>query len=147
MAGDSMKKNDLLLIALGAGNKHLHTPVQIQKLLFLIDKNVNHLIGGPVFNFVPYDYGPFDSSLYDELSKLENEGLVCSSTSVHGWKLHGLTEEGIIKSNELANSLSPESLSYIKNLSEFVRRLSFSELVSAIYKAYPEMKTNSVFRG
>ena len=35
----------------------------------------------------------------------------------------------------------------IEQVSKFVRSLSFEQLVSAIYKAYPRMKANSVFRG
>jgi hypothetical protein len=43
--------------------------------------------------------------------------------------------------------LGKNTISKIKILSEFVRKLSFSELVSAIYKEYPEMKKYSIFRG
>lgn len=41
-----MNKRELLLVALGSGGKYSHTPVQVQKLLFLIDKNVGERIGG-----------------------------------------------------------------------------------------------------
>ena len=46
----------------------------------------------------------------------------------------------------LAQGIDPVVIDYIKRASEFVRSLSFSDLVSAVYKAYPEMKANSVFR-
>lgn len=35
---------------------------------------------------------------------------------------------------------------YIGKVSTFVRTRSFNDLVSAIYKAFPEMKANSIFR-
>jgi hypothetical protein len=47
----------------------------------------------------------------------------------------------------LLNDLPPNTKNYIIQLSEFVRSLSFSALVSAIYKAYPAMRANSVFQG
>ncbi len=142
-----MRKRELLLVALRAGEKHEHTPVQVQKLLFLIDKNVGARIGGPVFDFAPYDYGPFDASVYEVLRELEVEGFVSSSESARGWKRIALTDEGVAEGGRLAQEVDPSILDYIKRVSEFVRTLSFSDLVSAVYKAYPEMKVNSVFRG
>ncbi len=142
-----MNKRELLLVALGAGAKHDHTPVQVQKLLFIIERNVSERIGGPVFNFAPYDYGPFDASVYEVLRELERDGLVSSSESTRGWKRHALTDKGFAESEQLAKKADPKVIDYIKRVSEFVRSLSFSDLVSAVYKAYPEMKANSVFRG
>lgn len=142
-----MNRQELLLIALGAGGKHEHTPVQVQKLLFLIDKNVGTRVGGPFFDFVPYDYGPFDASVYEVLGELEADGYISSCESPYAWKRHALTDKGVSEAKRLAWGLDPIVTDYIKVTSEFVRGLSFSDLVSAIYKAYPEMKANSVFRG
>ncbi|MHB8471328.1 MAG: hypothetical protein ACYDC8_00480 [Gammaproteobacteria bacterium] len=141
-----MDKRELLLIALGSAGKHSHTPVQVQKLLFLIEKNIGDRIGGPIFDFAPYDYGPFDASVYEVLRELEKEEFVSSSVSTRGWKLHALTDKGVDESKRLIEGTDPVVTDYIKRASEFVRSLSFPDLVSAIYKAYPEMKENSVFR-
>lgn len=141
-----MNKKDLLLVALSAGDKYLHTPVQIQKLLFLIEKNVSTKMGGPFFQFVPYDYGPFDVSVYETLNELEHDGDVVSSLSPRGWKYHSLTEQGIKRGAVIRQALPADVGDYIDSASKFVRNLSFAELVSAIYKAYPEMKEKSVFR-
>ena len=142
-----MTKLDLLLIALAAGEKSEHTPVQIQKLMFLIERNVSNRIGGPFFEFSPYDYGPFDSSIYELLRQLEADGLASASLSNRGWKKHALTDAGLMKAAELSAGIDEPVMSYIKEVSKFVRALSFADLVSAIYKAYPEMKANSVFTG
>jgi hypothetical protein len=42
--------------------------------------------------------------------------------------------------------MDKKAIAYIRQASEFVRSLSFTQLVSAIYKAYPEMRENSVFQ-
>lgn len=141
-----MTKLDLLLIALAAGEKSEHTPVQIQKLMFLVEQNVSNRIGGPFFEFRPYDYGPFDSSIYELLRQLEADGLASASISNRGWKRHSLTDAGIIKAAELSKNVDAPVMDYIKEVSKFVRTLSFADLVSSIYKAYPEMKVNSVFK-
>ena len=142
-----MDKSELMLAALApAGNDEL-TPVQVQKLLFLIDRNIAEDVGGTGFHFVPYDYGPFDSSVYDVLRSLEVRQLVSSSVTSRGWKKYALTTQGVATGQQHLQTLSPRAQEYIKRVSDFVRTTSFSNLVSAIYKAYPDMKVNSVFRG
>ena len=39
-----------------------------------------------------------------------------------------------------------ETADYIRQLLVWVRRLSFSSLVAAIYREFPDMKENSVFK-
>lgn len=142
-----MNKLDLLLTALAAGEKSEYTPVQIQKLMFLLDKNISNRMGGPFYNFRPYDYGPFDASIYEDLRELEHQGYISTSPSSRGWKKHQLTDLGLAKANEFSEKIDPSIFNYFKEVSKFVRSLSFAELVSSIYKAYPDMKVNSIFKG
>ena len=124
-----------------------HSPVQVQKLFFLLDKGLENFMDRPLFNFEPYDYGPFDQDVYHTLEKLAGEGLVEIDIESHGrWNTYILTPEGQQRGNELLKKLPDEVQRFIRNVSEFVRKLSFAQLVSAIYKAYPEMKVNSVFK-
>lgn len=141
-----MTKFELLLVALAAGGKHEHTPVQVQKLMFLIEKNVGEqIVGGSHFKFTPYDYGPFDPSIYELLRQMETEQLAISSVTNRGWKKYSLTDAGLDRAAISSKQLNDTASRYINKASEFVRKLSFSDLVSAVYKAYPEMKVNSVF--
>lgn len=142
-----MDRTDLMLAALSPADRSALTPVQIQKLLFLIDKNIGQELGGTGFAFVPYDYGPFDSAVYDILRTLEGRQLAESSLTNRGWKMYSLTASGADKGRTILASLSPRAQDYIRRVSDYVRNSSFSDLVSSIYKAYPEMKVNSVFRG
>jgi hypothetical protein len=141
-----MTKRELLLLALAAGGTHEHTPVQVQKLLFLIEKGIGQRLGGPVYSFVPYDYGPFDSSIYSELRDLEREGLAVARPTPRGWRVHALTDAGLAEGEALLRAMPVDAQGFIKELSGFVLRTPFAALVSAVYKAYPEMKANSVFR-
>jgi len=57
-----MDRGDLVLAALAAGGVGAsYSPVQVQKLLFLIDREAANLVDGPHFSFRPYDYGPFEA--------------------------------------------------------------------------------------
>lgn len=140
-----MKKRELLLIALSPAKGEFHTPVQVQKLIFLIESNISEYLGGRHFKFKPYHYGPFDKNVYEELRGLAEEGYV-DIVETQGWSSYRLTAKGQKEGDKLFKSLEKEDIrKYIKDVSEFVRSLSFTDLVAAIYKAYPEMRKNSVF--
>ena len=46
----------------------------------------------------------------------------------------------------MAGVLPAEAQSFLTRLGTWVRSLGFKELVSAIYREFPEMRANSVFR-
>lgn len=142
-----MDKKDFVLAALATSSGAEHTPVQVQKLFFVIDREIPQLVGGPFFHFIAYDYGPFDSDVYNVLRQLEEEGdaqtLYCCPS---GFRRYKLTAQGQEKGMKILQELDKKALDYITILSDKIRKLSFAELVSAIYRAYPEMKANSVFR-
>ena len=64
------KQIDIVLAALAASKGAAHSPVQIQKLLFLLDRKLADRLEGPHFNFVAHNYGPFDRAIYDQLEEL-----------------------------------------------------------------------------
>jgi hypothetical protein len=140
-----MERRNFVLAALSVANGATYTPVQVQKLFVLIDREIPKLVNGPHFTFEPYNYGPFDQEVYRELELLEMGGyveLVPQST----WSAYRLTDQGQESGEEYLNQIDKKAIAYIRQASEFVRSLSFTQLVSAIYKAYPEMRENSVFQ-
>ena len=63
-----MKRNELCLLMMALANGNPYTPVQVQKALFLATENLPSLLGkSPKYTFVPYDYGPFDKQVYQDL--------------------------------------------------------------------------------
>ncbi|MGV8059390.1 MAG: hypothetical protein AB2L12_15415 [Smithellaceae bacterium] len=141
-----MDRKEIVLAGLSAGNCDLYSPVQVQKLFFLIDRNIAEKINGQAFfDFQPYNYGPFDKDVYTVLEVLSNEGYV-QKVGQGAWTSFKLSQEGQKVGSAILDTLPTPEQEYIKAVSQFVRKLSFSELVSAIYKAYPEMKANSVFQ-
>ena len=139
-----MQRKEIILLGMAGG--HRFSPVQVQKLFFLIDKNIGARVGGPFFSFTPYDYGPFDKAVYAELEKLKNEDLVeIVNGAQPSMRYYQLSKEGEIFAEEIRSKNPVDISSYVETLSRFVRSLSFKDLVSAVYKAYPDMKANSVF--
>lgn len=140
-----MKRKDLVLGGLAVGEGASHSPVQVQKLFFLIDRKLGKRVEGPHFSFKPYFYGPFDPDVYKELEKLADMGLVeiCHEGSSRNYRL---TPKGQEKGAASLDTLEPPVVDFIRKLSSAVRGMRFAELVSAIYRAYPEMRENSVFQ-
>lgn len=135
------------MATLAAGGRGVtFPPAQVQKLFFLIDREIPDAVNGPHFHFVPYDYGPFDKALYDTLDELEADGKVAVINSGK-YRRYGLTESGWACGEQRLENLRPEAKKFIEDAARWVNALSFAQLVSAIYKRYPEMKERSVFQG
>jgi hypothetical protein len=142
-----MTRSEILLAGLAAGGENAnYTPVQVQKLFFLLDKEASASLGGPFFKFVPYDYGPFDQAVYAGLDDLARRGLA-QVQSTGRYRLYGLSQSGQSEGRRLLAGLQPAAKDYLVNVANWVRQLSFQQLVASIYNKYPEMKANSVFRG
>ncbi len=143
-----MTRSEYVLAVLSAADGKSHTPVQVQKLFFLLDKKLSHQDDWPRFNFRAWDYGPFDSDVYSEIEGLEARQLVeISRESGAGLRIYRTTPTGQQEGSSLLRKLDIRMSSYIRRLSEWVHKQSFAELVSAVYKEYPEMRVNSVFQG
>jgi hypothetical protein len=132
---------------LAASSGQYYTPVQIQKAMFLLDRQVPEIFDTTSrFLFRPYDYGPFDADVYVEIERLEAEGLAETAiNSTRAMKLYAASPRGLEVVEPLRGQLTSVQLAFIDRASAFVRSLSFSDLVSAIYEAYPEMRKNSIF--
>lgn len=142
-----MDKQQIILAALAAaGENATFSPVQVQKLFFLIDREASQLVDGPHFNFSAYDYGPFDRAVYDELDMLSFAGLVETQSSGR-YRKYVLTPKGYEAGVTKLQDMPPKASSFITRAAKWVRELSFQQLVAAIYNRYPDMKVNSIFRG
>lgn len=132
-----MTKKDIILYVLSIASDNTLSPVQIQKLLFLIDKECN--IGKHFFKFVAYDYGPFDKTIYNELDEL------VKSDDVDVLISHGVRQYKLINHKITQLEFTDDVSEKIKQLCEFVKSCSFKELLVDIYKKYPEMAKNTAF--
>jgi hypothetical protein len=63
-------RDEFLLLALASASDGRLTPVQIQKAMFLLKQEAGQFVGPDFYEFVPYNYGPFNSSIYDDLNAL-----------------------------------------------------------------------------
>ncbi|HTQ83753.1 MAG TPA: hypothetical protein VMI47_10845 [Pseudolabrys sp.] len=143
-----MDRGDLVLAILAAADGRPYTPVQIQKAVFVICDQFPDLIDdGPGFNFEPYDYGPFDSDVYSEISALDARGeAIIAPSGIGNWNTYAASDYGLARGRALLDEMGRQG-KYVQKISDWVRSMSFSQLVKSIYEAYPDMRANSIFRG
>jgi len=116
-------------------------------MFFLIDENISAELGGKQFEFEPYDYGPFDKNVYTELNILQGMGLVYLSyvSPTAGGRRYSVTNSGRAIGQGTLDSLSPGAHKFIIDVADWVRKLTFAQLVGSIYKAFPHMREKSIF--
>ena len=136
-------RDEVVLAAMSVAGTRSLTPVQVQKLFFVLDEE--EFPDSPYFDFKPYDYGPFDPNVYREIENLGCRGLAEVSLSQHNYRTYRLTEEGHEKGVLALKQMSESTRDYINRLVEWILPLGFGDIVSSIYEAYPKTKENSVF--
>jgi len=128
---------------------------RFQKLIFLMqmEGNLDDLSPTDTYRFEPYDYGPFSSTLYDDLDTHIERGLI------HDSKEQLDEEEDIVKYEYQLESegqefveeqLSEGELKRIVNEAERIVRtygdIPLPELIDLVYSKYPDYAKNSVLR-
>ena len=129
------------MAAAGPGAKF--DAVRLQKLFFLIDREIPHLIGGPHFDYKPYHYGPFDKAVYDVLDDLLESGDAVADASSR-YPLYSLTDSGAANGARFLAKLRDSASRYMREAGAWIMATPFQSLLAAIYRQYPDMARNSV---
>jgi uncharacterized protein YwgA len=137
------RKDWTLIVTNAAGDSNL-SPVQLQKALFLIGENLRNLVGDNFYEFIPYNYGPFSSAIYQDAEQMEVGGLVHVE---HGdFNQYSITPSGQQCAIALEKNIDHEIVEYIHKLVDWVKNQSFPGLIQWIYKNYPQYSINSIYR-
>jgi hypothetical protein len=140
-------KRSEYVLAVMAGVHEPLTPVQVQKLFFILDQKIADEVEGPHFRFVPYNYGPFDPAVYHELDGLTERGLAVVDTGAPT-RCYALTPGGVFAGlSTFSRFFSPPTQDFVRKLAAWIRSVSFAQLVSAVYEQWPQMRAKSIFRG
>ena len=142
-----LTRQDWLLLALSMSPGGVLSPVQIQKALFLFGQEVGGMLGTDFYSFEPYDYGPFDAAVYDDLRRMTNAGQVREDWDPgRNWKSYTITMAGRRAALALEMKSDARLTEFLERIVVWVKGRSFSELLRSVYAAYPEFAVNSVFR-
>ena len=140
-----IKRADLLLKIIAAADGDLVTPVQMQKVAFLVKMQFKEQLPADYYSFQKHAYGPFCVDIYHDAEALQRVGLISITLNQRGrWKQYSATVAGM---EETVEKIPDNIARYIEETVDWARRLSFQELVRAIYQRYPSYRENSVFQG
>lgn len=136
-------RNDLVTAALAAGGHRVwYAPAHVQKLFFLIDRELASHVGGPHFRFEPFHYGPFDREVYRALEALPAMGRL-DTVAKGNLFIYRLTEMGQAVGDAILAAHPPEVVACLGECARWIRVQSFRSLVTEIYTRYPDMAANS----
>ncbi len=144
-------KQESLLLYIGApgSTREFIDPIRIMKGLFLFAQEAPQSVRrvGGAYDFEPFHYGPCAFEIYDDLTKLESAGLL-TSRQVPGrsWKQYAVSATGRRQLTAVARAWNPRAVEYLAALRRWCTSLSFSALLTSIYKKYPQYAVYSVFR-
>lgn len=146
----TLDRSDWLLLlldraALGAHGPDELDPVRIQKGMFLLSQR------GPardLYNFQPYDWGPFSSGIYADLGRLTRQGLLDEERQVgRTWSTYRVTTRGHERATAAAARVGGTSREWLRQARDFLTTRSFAQLLRDVYDMYPNMAVNSRFGG
>ena len=116
-----MTRKKTVLAAMAAGGlRASFNPVQVQKYLFLIDREIPGWVGGPHFRFQPHDYGPFDKDVYTVLDSLAQEDYVRVDNTGQ-YRRYSLTGSGLERGSAVLDSLPEPVAHYLIDVARLVR--------------------------
>lgn len=139
-----MKRADILLKIIAAADGEKLTPAQLQKVAFLLRMEFHERLPDDYYTFRKYDYGPFCADIYRDAELLEHEGKVSITINQRGgWQEYAATVRGYRTDFE---DIPKDVSNFVKEKVSWARRLSFQQLVRAIYQGFPEFRENSVFQ-
>jgi uncharacterized protein YwgA len=143
---DMASRDEFLLLALASASDGRLTPVQIQKAMFLLKQEAGQFVGPDFYEFVPYNYGPFNSSIYDDLNTLAAAGLVTvDQPQGRSWAMYTITGTGQQKAEQVRQNVAPAIRDYTQSVVTWIKGQSFAGLLRSIYSKYPSFAVNSVF--
>ncbi len=141
-------RQKILLLFLGIGSGELD-PIKIMKGLFLfsIETPEEWLQPEARYDFKAYNYGPCSFQVYTDLDQLSLRGYIKSKeVQKSSWGYYSVTSEGAKIVPYIIKNLDTRVVVYLKEIREFVSKLSFRSLLEVIYKRYPKYASNSVFK-
>jgi hypothetical protein len=141
----SMLPRDWLLLLFDGADQPLDR-VRIQKTMFLFAMR-SKAPEAEKYDFVPYHYGPFSFGIYPDLDRLAHEGLVRMEIEPASRSpRYTLTGPGRQAIDRLRAARRPARLELVSSLRQWVEERSFKDLLSDVYRLYPQYAVNSVFR-
>jgi len=125
--------------------------LRLEKLIFLLDQTIRRKrlhIADKLYDFRPYQYGPFSEEVYDDIELLKDLGLVYVEER-QGDQVFEITHKGTaLVERMLKEKVIPLSLfNEVEYIKRKWNRADLRSLLEYIYKNFKEYTQKSLIRG
>jgi hypothetical protein len=139
------RQDILLLIADGADGQFPLDPIRLMKGCFIVSE-IGPAAWKDLFEFRPFDYGPFDPSVYRARDALVGKDLMVA-TPAGRYSQYSITPAGRARASEIAEGLEESHLAeWLRSIGHWVTSKSFTDLLREIYDRFPNYATRSIAR-
>ncbi|AJF27985.1 MULTISPECIES: hypothetical protein [unclassified Haloarcula] len=139
-------QRELLLMLFEESEQHkIEGRTRLQKLVFLVQQLWDQS-DSEVFNFEPYDYGPFSADILHELDHMEEDGLIEEQVTrlPKGKKYtYTLTDQGEQYLSETSDVSDGEIGSVVQRVISQFDSMPISRLLEYVYNKFPDYTVNS----
>ncbi len=142
-----MTRQDWLLLVLAAAGGKPLSPLQLQKSLFLVGYDLAKLVRPDFYTFRPFDYGPFDATVYRDAEAQAAQGLVTIRSHPVTKRVFSLTTTGVTRARVLEPELPADAVHHCRYIVQWAQSQTFQELTHAIYERFPAYAERSVLPG
>jgi len=143
----ALRRDEWLLLFIGLpGDRYPTDRIRLMKGLFLFSQQGPVAVGA-LYDFKPYDYGPFDTRVYRDLDALLADGSVVAEPGpTPGQTLYRLTTPGEGRFSGLLARAPKRAVGQLAEIKQLVTRLGFVELLRDVYQRYPAYAAHSIAR-
>jgi uncharacterized protein (DUF488 family) len=127
-----LTRQKLLLTMLAAAGRPVNR-MELTKWAFLLRQTSEEAANASFYDFVPYHYGPFSFSLYQEIGKLQEQGYV-EEKGDSDWTLGDV---------EVSTPLDQQLKFQAERVVRTHRDMSLESLLDNVYRQYPAFTVNS----
>lgn len=120
-------------------NEKIPSLTHLQKEIFLLSRRTPFSVRKDLFKFVPLWYGPFSIDLSQELSDLQNNGLI-------GYDELSLSKNGFREASIAWGKLSDDEKKQIIDVKATYNFFSTIELIDYVYSMYPKFTKKSALK-
>ena len=134
------KQKDLILLAFN-DMQVIYGKTFIQKLFYIIKRQIKGL---DIFEYYPYNYGPFSKELNQAINDLIEEGYIQEKRKGK-YFLYQITDDGMKAAKKQKTIRSVEKNNVLK-ICQHVKKFTPREILEYVYKKYPQTTIRSLLK-
>ncbi len=136
--GGIVRPKEWALVAIHAAGSRGIGAVKLQKVLFVIGRELPAHLTRRFYTFLAQTYGPHSPALTQHLDELHQSGLIEVFIPEGSDTCYVVTERGRERARRLANRLDWQSRAKVTEITRWVQNSSLCSLIKEICNRYPD---------